>query len=153
MNDATATQSPPADQDEDVDLPVFRGFDTADLTGKDLAEILGVSPPTVSKWRHGKARMPASKLAFMTLLLASRAEDLERSLRESIAIAPDAPPADPLAVRRANLGQAIDSLRQCLHLQEAINTALPAESVREGSRQFRQWWEAGHRTRRRVDVA
>ncbi len=139
--------------DDAEDLPLFQGFDVSDLTGKDLANILGVSPPTVSKWRHGKARMPASKLAFMTLLLASRTEDMERSLRENLRAAPDATPIDPAAVQRSNMGMAIAMLRQCLHSQERINSALSPEAMREGSRQFRRWWESDGRIRRRTDAA
>lgn len=139
--------------DDAEDLPLFQGFDASDLSGKDLAGILGVSAPTVSKWRHGKARMPASKLAFMTLLLASRTEDMERSLRDNLRAAPDATPVEPAAVQRSNMGMAIATLRHCLRLQERINSKLSPESVREGSRQFRQWWESDGRVRRRTDAA
>lgn len=147
------TDTPRLVTDETGDLPLFQGFDASDLTGRDLAGILGVSAPTVSKWRHGKARMPASKLAFMTLLLASRTEDMERSLRENLKAAPDATPADPAAVQRSNLGMAIATLRRCLRLQEQINHGLSPAAVREGSRQFRAWWENDGQVRRRTDAA
>ncbi|HEC14760.1 MAG TPA: hypothetical protein ENI72_03280, partial [Rhodospirillales bacterium] len=47
--------------------PVFQGFAEGRVSGKEIASILGVTPPTVSKWRKGKARVPAVKLAFLTL--------------------------------------------------------------------------------------
>ncbi|MCK5166314.1 MAG: hypothetical protein KAQ66_03315, partial [Rhodospirillaceae bacterium] len=59
---------------------MFEGFAKAGLTGSDLAGLAGVTPPTVSKWRRGLIHIPASRIAFFTLVLAHLLEDL-RGLR------------------------------------------------------------------------
>ena len=112
-------------------LPVFEGLRRAGVAGRGLAEAMGVTPPTVSKWRGGQLRIPADSLVFMTLILADRVDDLTESYEGWGAGAP----AWMLAAK-ANLAVA----QRCLDAQGEINLALPPVAVRDGSRRFRLWW-------------
>ncbi len=107
------------------------------VSGKEIAAMVGVSPPTVSKWRKGRARIPATKLAFLTLLLAhglAELEDLAARAEE------EAPFSSASAAWRARLNAHIVTTRRCLRLQEAVNSALPPDAHVEGARLFRLWW-------------
>jgi len=113
---------------ENQGLPVFRGLDDVTIAGKEIAAIAGVSPPTFSRWRAGRARVPETKLVFLTLLLAHWIDDLEnlldgRDFQEKMRFK-----------ARLNL------TRRCLIQQEVINNKLSPEMVREGSHLFRKWW-------------
>lgn len=109
-------------------FPVFDGFEESNVSGKDIAAIVGVSPPTVSKWRRGRARMPAAKLAFLTMLLASWLQELEdiRSLQGEN--------------KPSWLDEHLTTARRCLSEQEALNSTLPPAAIHEGGRMFQAWW-------------
>jgi len=113
-------------------IPVFAGLEKAGLAGKEIAEIAGVTPPTVSKWRCGRARVPSRIVIFLTLVLANRIEEME-----AVADGPTGwgvPDESTLA-----------GVRELLGRQERLNRLLPAEAVHEGARMFRHWWHAkGH---------
>ncbi len=106
------------------------------MSGKEIASILGVTPPTVSKWRKGKARVPAVKLAFLTLILANWLDEMENKARLESGGDPN-PDA-----WRPSLRHPIDAARRSLKEQEAFNAVLPPEAVLEGARLFRDWWGA-----------
>jgi transcriptional regulator with XRE-family HTH domain len=108
--------------------PVFRGLEGSSVLGKEIAAIMGVTPPTISKWRKGRSRVPADKLAFLTLLLAHWLEEME-VLKKGAA-----------AQTRAGLFASVDWARECLKMQESINQALPPEAVLRGAHMFRIWW-------------
>ncbi len=112
-------------------LPVFEGLSYAGVAGRGLAEAMGVSPPTVSKWRGGGLNVPADSLVFMTLMLADRVDDLAESYRGWGADSP----AWILAAK-ANL----EAAQRCLEAQGEINLVLSPVAVRDGSRRFRVWW-------------
>jgi len=113
-------------------IPVFAGLEKAGLAGKEIAEIAGVTPPTVSKWRCGRARMPSQILIFLTLVLANRIEEMEAV-------------ADGPAGWGAPDGSTLAAVRDLLGHQERLNRLLPADAVHEGARMFRHWWHAkGH---------
>jgi len=113
-------------------IPVFDGLEKADFTGKDIAEIVGVTPPTVSKWRCGRAQMPNRILIFLTLVLANRIEEMEAV-------------ADGPTGWGAPDGSTLAAVRDFLSRQERLNRLLPADAVHEGARMFRHWWHAkGH---------
>ncbi len=120
------------------DQPVFQGLREFLFSGKDIASLVGVSPPTVSKWRQGRARVPAAKLAFLTLLLAHWLDEM-----------------GGLAARWAgtssHLEKTIDSQMagglRFLRMQEAVNANLPPDAILEGARMFRAWLDANGRGR------
>ncbi len=112
-------------------LPVFDGLNHAGVDGRRLAEAMGVTPPTVSKWRTGGLRVPADSLVFMTLILADRVEDLAESYKGWGVGAPAW-----IQAAKANLAVA----ERRLEAQGEINLALPPAAVRDGSRRFRMWW-------------
>lgn len=109
-------------------LPVFRGLDDVTITGKEIAAIAGVTPPTFSRWRAGRARVPECKLVLLTLLLAHWIDEFETLLnnRESQS--------------KFRVETRLNTTRRCLVQQEVINQTLPPETVREGSQLFRMWW-------------
>ena len=107
------------------------------VSGKEIAAILGVSPPTVSKWRQGRSPIPAAKLAFLTLLLAHGLAELEE---RAVGAGNEAPFANPTAAWRARLNAHIAATRRCLKLQEAVNSVLGQDAHIEGARMFRLWW-------------
>jgi len=113
-------------------IPVFAGLEKAGLAGKEIAEIAGVTPPTVSKWRCGRARLPSRILIFLTLVLANRIEEMEAV-------------ADGPTGWGAPDGSTLAAVRDLLGRQERLNRLLPADAVHEGARMFRHWWHAkGH---------
>lgn len=107
-------------------LPVFRGLDDVMIADKEIAAIAGVSPPMFSRWRAGRARVPESKLVFLTLLLAHWIDALESDQGK---------PQSKIKIQTR-----LNATRRCLFQQEIINQTLPPESVREGSHLFRKWW-------------
>lgn len=112
--------------------PVFKGMELAGLSGVDIAKIAGVTPPTVSKWRRGNARIPDEKLAFLTLLLANQIEELKAACsgREG---------SDWHQQMCLGLTLALGSLRD----QESYNSALAPVAIRDGAKTFHQWWNSG----------
>jgi len=116
--------------------PVFKGLEASRLSGRDIAAIVGVSPPTVSKWKAGRRRVPAATLVFLTLLLANWLEDLENMVRMRTKA------GQSTNAWRTHMDQHISCARSSLNEQEEINTALPGKSVSEGARLFRDWWSS-----------
>lgn len=108
-------------------LPVFRGLADAKIQGKEIAAIVDVAPPTYSKWRTGRLKIPAVTMVFLTLLLADRIEELliER---------------DRHGVEDPRLEATLNSIQRHLHSQEAINCKLRPDVIRQGTRLFQQWW-------------
>ncbi len=119
--------------------PVFRGLQESMVSAREIASMLGVSPPTVSKWRRGGAKVPDAKLAFLTLILACWLDEIEREGRL------------PVGVGVSAMGLRLESARRSLRLQEARNAALPPGALSEGADRFRAWWDA--RVRRRNGAA
>jgi len=106
-------------------FPVFDAFDGLGLTGRDVAELVGVSPPTVSKWRKAKVRIPGDKLAFLTLVLAHIIDEVSM-------------------VMEANADQGpIEAARAALAYQDVLNQDLAASDVYAGAQRFRNWWTSG----------
>ncbi len=99
-------------------LPVFEGLKGSMISGKEIASIVGVTPPTVSKWRKGRARPPAAKQVFLTLILAHWLEE------------------------RGNADPRLDGAGLCLKRQEICNASLPPQAIHEGVRMFKNWWRA-----------
>lgn len=120
--------------------PVLDGLESAGLSGRDVAMVAGVSPPTVSKWRSGRIHVPGPKLAFLTLVLAHLLDDLRTMLNleaEWGTLSPN------WSARTDPRGEA--ALR-ALEIQEGLNMALPAIEVRKGAQLFRAWWASGAAT-------
>ncbi len=117
--------------------PLFEGFAKAGLTGSDLADLAGVSPPTVSKWRRGLIHIPPPRIAFLTLVLAHLLEDL-RALRSLDA---------QLNERRSGWGEQAEIIEEVagglLKVQEQINLNIDPREVRLGAQMFREWWDSG----------
>ena len=110
--------------------PVFSGLEKLGQNGQNIAEIVGVSPSTVSKWRHGHVVVPDEIVALLTLVLASFVEDiLEQESGQSESQAWN-------FHQRAGLLAA----REDLSAQETINHQLHPISVRAGAIKFRYWW-------------
>jgi len=125
-------------------FPVFHGMEKVGLTGKDIADVVGMSAATISKWRNGKVRVPGEIIALLTLVLCNRIEELRDQLSNKGAI-----PGRWQFQARAGLDSALDDLLA----QERLNTALPPEDVREGAQRFRHWWVAkGKSASRHVDA-
>ncbi len=116
---------------------LFEGFAKAGLTGSDLADLAGVTPPTVSKWRRGLIHIPASRVAFFTLVLAHLLEDL-RDLRNLDA---------QINVRRSGWAEQAEIIEEVagglLKVQEQINLEFDPREVRLGAQMFREWWDCG----------
>lgn len=110
--------------------PVFRGLTDGGISGKALANMLGVAPSTISKWRRGGARPTGAAIQFLTLMLADQIRSKERTL--------DAMENVPLAWRLGRESE-LAAMRQALATQEAINSVLPATAVRDGARMFKEW--------------
>lgn len=100
--------------------PVFAGLARSMVSGKEIAKAAGVTPPTVSKWRKGRAKPPEAKLAFLTLFLAHW--------------------LDELGNERYGASPRIEDARQCLKRQEIHNASLPPKAIHEGARLFKRWW-------------
>lgn len=101
--------------------PVFEAFVELGLTGRDIAEIVDVTPPTVSKWKSGKARMPEDRLVFLTLILAHLLDEGEAAYTNDACF---------------------NSARAYFAMQDVMNKDLPAADIRNGARTFRRWWSS-----------
>ena len=113
--------------------PVFHGLKQTGITGREIARALKISPATVSKWRRGRAPIPAEIQVFLTLMLASQ---LDR-LGDLYADWGPAPAAWHLTARAG-----LEVARECLGEQERRNQVLPGFAICDGSRLFRIWWNA-----------
>ncbi|MEG3620194.1 helix-turn-helix transcriptional regulator [Magnetovibrio sp. PR-2] len=130
-SDSTASMASQVDADETQDgasghFPVFEAFDELGLTGRDVAELASVTPPTVSKWRKAKVKIPGEKLAFVTLVLAHLLDEVEQ--------------------RNADTGVtkgAVMNARAALLYQDVLNKDLHPAQVRDGAQLFRTWWASG----------
>lgn len=120
-------------------LPVFAGFEQLGLTGRDVARLVDVTPPTVSKWRRALVQIPGAKLAFLTLVLAHLLEDQKAldSLEAMLSTAPS-------TWDDGGESRGADAAAKSLMVQESLNLFLvtPAE-IRAGSQRFRDWWACG----------
>ena len=134
---ARASGESSAPQPQTPHLPVFAAFDELGLTGRDIAELAGVTAPTVSKWRSGRVRIPAERVAFLSLALAHFLDEA-RAAAELEAQCADAEGAWGTAL----MGR-LDAARAYLAYQDVLNRDLPPQDVREGARQFRDWWAGG----------
>lgn len=117
--------------------PLFEGFAKAGLTGADIADLAGVSAPTVSKWRRGLIHIPHSRIAFLTLALAHLLDDL-RQIRI----------LDSSVNKRSSLWcEQVEIIEEIagglLKVQEQLNMELDPIEVRLGAQMFREWWERG----------
>ncbi len=121
---------------QDVFHPVFQGLEASRISGRDIAAIVGVSPPTVSKWRTGRTRMPAVTLVFLTLLLAHWLDELEHLIRAR------SKTGQLSGLWRRDREGRLLAGRKSLEEQDAINTTLPAAALSGGERLFRDWWRA-----------
>jgi len=123
-------------------VPVFVAFDSLGLTGRDVAEFAGVTPPTVSKWRAGKARIPDERLAFLTLVLAHLLDEADNviAMHGELGTSPQAMTRpDSLRLDASHL----DVAKAQLVYQDVLNRDLPPAEVRNGAQCFRVWWESG----------
>ena len=114
--------------------PVLSGLANAGFAGKSLAEIAGVTPPTLSKWRTGRLQMPGSRLALLTLVLAHLLEEIE-AMENRIG---------NMSAHHEDekyFGDLHRELRGCLHEQEIRNLALAPAAVHAGARLYRTWYE------------
>lgn len=118
--------------------PVFRGLSDAGMSGRGVAQILGVAPSTISKWRRGNVPAPGDVVQFLTLILADLIRDKERTL--------DAMDGAPLAWRLGRESE-LAAMRQSLAQQETLNATLTAPAVRDGARLFKEWLEKAARVR------
>lgn len=151
--DSAATMASQAERDADGvrsdaslgrsgHVPVFVAFDDLGLSGRDLAELAGVTPPTVSKWRAGKARIGGERLAFLTLVLAHLLDEADKviAMHGELATSPqERARSDSLRLDAAHL----DAAKAQLAYQDVLNRDLPAAEVRSGAQCFRVWWESG----------
>lgn len=118
-------------------LPVFAAFDELGLTGRDIAAFADVTPPTVSKWRSGRVRIPDERVAFLTLVLA-------HLLDEATAVADlEAQCAAREGAWGSGWSARLDAARAYLAYQDVLNRDLGVAEVREGARRFREWWASG----------
>jgi len=108
-------------------LPVFSAFDDLGLTGRDIAELADVTPPTVSKWRTAKVRIGGEQLAFLTLVLAHLLDEADKmgNLGEHAARGP------------------VEAAHAALAYQDVLNRDLAVRDVRAGAQRFRAWWASG----------
>jgi len=120
-------------------LPVFEAFNELGLTGRDIAHVVSVTPPTVSKWRQGKVRIPGDRLAFLTLVLAHLLDDAEALGALEAEWSTNGNGGDWCRVERTR----IDAARAHLALQDVLNRDLDVSDVRNGARTFRDWWSSG----------
>lgn len=120
-------------------LPVFEAFNELGLTGRDIADAASVTPPTVSKWRQGKVRIPGDRLAFLTLVLAHLLDDVEALAALEADWSSNASGGGWCRVDLART----DAARAHLALQDVLNRDLDVSDVRNGARTFRDWWSSG----------
>ena len=116
--------------------PVFEGLALAGLAGKEIAQMCGISPPTVSKWRQGRARAPLGRVIFLTMLLAHMADELQETY-DGWGQAPKA--------WHLHMQSRIDGVLKALREQESINTGAPAGALRQGTRLYREWFRRDER--------
>lgn len=109
---------------------VFQGLEAGGVAGKDIAQMTGVAPSTVSKWRRGSAKPAGNVVQFLTLVLADIIQTREDTL--------DAMEDVPLAWRLGRESE-LAAMRQALKRQEQINGVLPAAAIRDGARLFKEW--------------
>ncbi len=107
-------------------LPVFAAFIELGFTGRDIAAFVGVTAPTVSKWRVGKARIPGERLAFVTLALAHLLDEAPKT-----------------RVGQPDWPAKVSAARAYLAYQDVLNRELAVGDVREGAQLFRAWWSCG----------
>ena len=119
-----------------ISPPVFDGLETLGMSGLEIAKVAGVSPPTISKWRNGHVLVPNEIVAFLTLVLASRLEDVFEKNE-----------AENAATQTWTLDQhvGLEAAREDLEAQEKINYNLPPIAVRTGAIRFRYWWNTQQR--------
>ncbi len=114
-----------------VQQPVFEGLTCAGVPAKTIAEMLNVSPPTVSKWRSGKAQIPPASLVFLTLILAHLIEDAETLERRF----------DDIGTRwDSALDEQLTTMRRLLRQQEVFTASLASDVVHAGARLYRDWF-------------
>ncbi len=116
--------------DTGVIYPVFEGLANAGFAGKKLAEIVGVSAPTLSKWRTGRSRMTGAQLVLLTLILAHMIEEVE-TMELHMGNNPE-----------TNMNKLYSTLCNSLHVQEIRNLALSPTEVHAGARLYRTWFES-----------
>ena len=135
--DSAQTVAPQAECESNGDanatsghLPVFGAFDDLGLTGRDIAELADVSPPTVSKWRTAKVRIGGENLAFLTLVLAHLLDEADKMLNLG---------------DQADHGERgpVEAAHAALVYQDVLNRDLAASEVRAGAQRFRAWWSSG----------
>ena len=106
---------------EGVSEPVFSGLRETGVTGRQIACALKISPATVSKWRRGRAPIPAEIQVFLTLMLASQVD----RLGDLYANWGQAPAAWHLTARAG-----LEVAREKLSAQETRNQTLPGFSTK-----------------------
>lgn len=114
--------------------PVLDGLLQIGLSGKDIAHLSEVSAPTISKWRGGKARPPASSVVFLTLVLAHKIEEIEE-LGWHI----DDDRSANLDDWALDLADQVEGARRCLKSQERFNSAISPDAVYAGAKRYRDW--------------
>jgi len=120
--------------------PVFEGLEKLGHNGQKIADILGVSPPTVSKWRNGHVPVPDEIVALLTLVLASFVEDLIEQKTDS----------SESTVWNFYQRARLEAAREDLAAQEKVNHTLKPTAVRAGAIRFRYWWNV--QIRRQIPV-
>ena len=113
--------------------PVFFGLAQTGITGREIARALKISPATVSKWRRGKASIPAEIQIFLTLMLAGQVDRL-------VDLYADWGPASAAWHLTARAG--LEVAREHLAAQETRNQLLSSSAIFDGSRLFRIWWNS-----------
>ena len=119
-----------------ISPPVFDGLETLGMSGLEIAKVSGVSPPTISKWRNGHVLVPNEIVVLLTLVLASRLEDVfEKNEVENT------------VSQTWTLDQRVglEAARENLEAQEKINHNLPPIIARAGAIRFRYWWNTQER--------
>ena len=113
--------------------PVFSGLRETGITGRQIASALKISTATVSKWRRGRAPIPAEIRVFLTLMLAGQVD----RLGDLYANWGQAPAAWHLTARAG-----LEVARELLAAQERRNQTLSGFAVCDGTRLFRVWWNS-----------
>jgi|GEM_PF-1478446 len=119
------------ESDGPVSPPTLLGLQHLDVSGRALAEIAKVSPPTISKWRHGRAEMPNETSVFLSFVLASLIDEREDELFVAAKASDD---------WKNTQGRRLATARLCLAAQEHINATVSADVIRLATHRFRHWW-------------
>ena len=127
----------------DSNCLVFRGFDESFVQPAKIALVLGVSPATLDAWRNGRTPIPAAKLAFLTLLLDDRLDQLDELGAEQESGIRPVVHSD----RDHWVALKLETARRCLRVQESHVAKLPPAALREGEKLFRAVW-GNHHARR-----